>query len=144
MDTEARRIVNDIYPTLCTEATPQIMAVLDVLGLPYNPDNNADNLKQLHMFVVLDRSFWRLAFRDIARDTDERTLIFSLLPKGCGVGNTLNTSIPKQYVLNHEGQVGIESISPVRLLFAISVLNSIVVGRHQYATIFQHDGGDLF
>ena len=48
--------------------------------------------------VRYDRDFVRLGFRDIASDTNERTLIFGLIPKNCGVGNTINISIPKTYV----------------------------------------------
>ncbi len=45
--------------------------------------------------VRYDRDFVRLGFRDIASDTNERTLIFGLLLQNVGVGNTINISIPK-------------------------------------------------
>jgi hypothetical protein len=41
--------------------------------------------------VRYDREFVRLACREVARDTDERTLIFGLLPANCGLGHTLGT-----------------------------------------------------
>ena len=77
--------------------------------------------------IRFDREFVRLAFRDIARDTDERTLIFGLLPKNCGVGNTLNVSIPKAYVLEGTGAVAAQTVSPLRLLFALAWFNSLPV-----------------
>jgi hypothetical protein len=40
----------------------------------------------------LDYQTYRLGFRDVARNTDERTLIAALLPKGVFSGNTLITS----------------------------------------------------
>jgi len=125
-DTEVRRMVADVYPTLKTEETPQIMAVLNALGLPYNPDSNGDNLKQLYKFVVPDRTFWRVGFRDIARDTDERTLIFSLLPKNCGAGNKVNISIPKTYLLDGN-QIIIKPVSITRILFLMAICNSVVL-----------------
>lgn len=77
--------------------------------------------------VCFDRHFVRLAFRDIARDTDERTLIFTLLPKNIGVGNTINISIPKNYRLAEGGGVCVEPVSPLRLLFALAWFNSLPV-----------------
>ena len=126
LDTEARRIISDIYPALATETTPQIMAVLNELRLPYNPDNNSDNLKQLHSLVVADRTYWRLAFRAIASDTNERTLIFSLLPAKCGFGHSMFGSVPKKYFLDGHG-VDVAVMQPVRLLFALGLFNSVVV-----------------
>jgi len=125
-NTEVRRMVSDIYTTLEMEVTPQIMAVLNALNLPYNPENNDDNLKQLHKFVVQDRAFFRLAFRGIASDTNERTLIFSLLPKDCGFGHSMFASIPKTYRLDGNTVVT-TCISVQRLLFAMATFNSLVV-----------------
>ncbi|MDP2783154.1 MAG: N-6 DNA methylase [Sulfurimicrobium sp.] len=81
-----------------------------------------------HMTAIrYDREFVRLGFRDIARDTDERTLIFGLLPKNGGVGNTINISIPKTYVLGTAGGVTTQTVSPLRLLFALAWFNSLPV-----------------
>ncbi len=77
--------------------------------------------------VRYDREFVRLAFRDIARDTDERTLIFGLLPKQCGAGHTINISIPKIYVRTGQGGVATQTVSPLRLLFALAWFNSLPV-----------------
>ncbi len=132
IDTEARRIVSEIYPKLYPQdfignkVTPQIKAVLEHLGLKYNSKNNANNLKQLHKFVRFDRGFFRLGFRAIARDTDERTLIFSLLPKDCGCGNSIYSSIPKNYYKD-EKFIKVDVVTNVRILFLQAIFNSIVV-----------------
>lgn len=76
--------------------------------------------------ISYDREYIRLGFRAIARDTDERTLIFSLLPRGIGVGNSAWSSITKSYVLD-SGQICTKPISHIRLCFALGVLNSLVV-----------------
>lgn len=77
--------------------------------------------------VRYDREFVRLGFRDIARDTDERTLIFSLIPKTVGVGNKVINNIPKTYVLNALGEVTTQTVSSLRLLFALAWFNSLPV-----------------
>lgn len=77
--------------------------------------------------VRYDRGFVRLGFRDIARDTDERTLIFSLLPHNVGVGNTINISIPKTYRRDAQGSVSAQATSPLRLLLALAWFNSLPV-----------------
>ncbi len=78
--------------------------------------------------VRYDREFVRLGFRDIASDTNERTLIFGLLPKNVGVGNTINVSIPKTY-LRDPASVGVTTCatSPLRLLLALAWFNSLPV-----------------
>jgi hypothetical protein len=84
---------------------------------------------QKHAYAVrYDREFYRIGVRLIARDTDERTLIFSLLPKNCGVGHSMFVSVPKTYVLNGEAATataGISEVSSLRLLFALAWLNSL-------------------
>lgn len=77
--------------------------------------------------VRYDRQYLRMGFRDIARDTDERTLIFGMLPRQCGVGNTINVSIPKRYSRDANGEVVALATSPVRLLFALAWFNSVPV-----------------
>jgi hypothetical protein len=77
--------------------------------------------------VRYDREFVRLGFRDIASDTNERSLIFGLLPKSCGIGNTINISIPKTYVRSEDGGVTTQSVSTLRLLFALAWFNSLPV-----------------
>ena len=77
--------------------------------------------------VRYDREFVRLAFREVARDTDERTLIFGLLPKNCGLGHTLFANVSKTYVAGDAGDVEVEATSPLRMLFALAWFNSVPV-----------------
>ena len=77
--------------------------------------------------VRYDREFVRLGVREIASDTNERTLIFSLIPKNVGIGHKVNFAIPKIYALGDAGQVTAEVVSPLRLLFSLAWFNSVPV-----------------
>lgn len=75
--------------------------------------------------ITYDRKFIRLAFREVASDTNERSLILALLPKNCGYGHTLFANEVKRYVFEN-GEVTTTIVSPLRLLFALAWLNSVV------------------
>lgn len=77
--------------------------------------------------ICYDREFFRLGFRAVASDTNERTLIFSLLPKNVGCGNSIWVSIPKRYIIDSHGTIAIQSVNHKRLLFALGIFNSLVV-----------------
>lgn len=77
--------------------------------------------------VRFDREFVRLGFREVASDTNERSLIFALLPKNSGSGHTVFANTPKNYMLNSDGQVNVQAVSPLRLLFALAWFNSVPV-----------------
>lgn len=77
-------------------------------------------------FIVYDRQFYRLGFRAIASDTNERTLIFSLLPKNCGVGNSIWSSVPKIYI-QENGKITHRKVSYLRICFALGIFNALVV-----------------
>lgn len=77
--------------------------------------------------ICYDREFFRLGFRAVASDTNERTLIFSLLPKNVGFGNSMFANIPKRYIIDSHGAIAIQSVSHKRLLFALGICNSLVV-----------------
>ncbi len=123
---ERTRIIEDIYPLLpeSTRITKgkgrgrsKVEAVLDALGL-----QKADELDR---FIVPDRLYPRLAFRDIASDTNERSVIASMIPADVGVQNTLWTSIPKRYDLDN-GKVVVRSYNLKTLFFAQAFFNSLV------------------
>jgi hypothetical protein len=99
----------------------ELHRMAQLLGVPKT------EVAQHAVAVRYDREFVRLGFRIIARDTDERTLIFSLFPRGCGVGNSINISIPKIYVRDSNGGVTTQTVSPLRLLFALAWMNSLVM-----------------
>jgi hypothetical protein len=77
--------------------------------------------------IRYDREFVRLGFRTVARDTDERTLIFALFPKNCGSGHSMFANTPKTYSLGSEDEVSVQAVSPLRLLFALAWFNSVPV-----------------
>ncbi|ASQ31043.1 type II restriction endonuclease [Campylobacter avium LMG 24591] len=77
--------------------------------------------------IRYDREFFRLGFRGIASDTNERTLIFSLLPKNVGFGHSMFANIPKRCIIDSHGAIAIQSVSHKRLLFALGIFNSLVV-----------------
>jgi hypothetical protein len=83
------------------------------------------NKTDLKKHIRYDREFFRLGFRAIASDTNERTLIFSMLPKNCGVGNSIYASIPKEYDLQSNKIVYKELTE--RSLFLISVFNGLAL-----------------
>lgn len=76
--------------------------------------------------IKYDREFFRLAYRAIASDTNERTLIASLLPKDCGCGNSVYSSIPKKYILRDD-EICIDVVPYERILLVLALLNSLVV-----------------
>lgn len=78
-------------------------------------------------FIRYDREFFRLGFRGIASDTNERTLIFSLLPKNVGFGHSMFANTPKKYALDSNGGITTQSVSYKRILFALGICNSLVV-----------------
>ncbi|MEZ4608351.1 MAG: hypothetical protein R2865_16575 [Deinococcales bacterium] len=69
---------------------------------------------------LLDYQTFRIGFRDIARNTDERTLISSFIPRSVFCGNTLNLS---------------KLIAPKDGLFAIALMNSFVADWLGYALL---------
>lgn len=76
--------------------------------------------------IKYDREFFRLGYRKIARDTDERTLIASLLPKNCGGADSTYSNIPKQYVLKDD-VICMDIVPYERILFVLALFNSLVV-----------------
>jgi len=117
---EISRLIDDIYPALpLSKPSNQKQAVLDALGL--------EDRSELGQFVKPDRGYFRLGFRDIARDTDERTLITALVPKNVGAQNTLWVSIPKYYRFEDKKQVSRVEVPVARLFFAQALCNSLVV-----------------
>jgi type I restriction-modification system DNA methylase subunit len=77
--------------------------------------------------VRYDRGFYRIGFRGVASDTNERTLVFGLIPKDVGAGNSLPVSIPKSYGLTQANQILCSEISSTRLLFSLAVFNSLTM-----------------
>jgi hypothetical protein len=84
--------------------------------------------EELGRFVRPDRKHFRLAFRDIASDTNERTLVAALVPPDIGAQNALWMSVPKRCLLDAAARsVGVEETPLPRLLFAQALFNSLIV-----------------
>ena len=90
--------------------------------------SNSQSVEVLEDSLIrYDREFFRLGFRAVASDTNERTLIFSLLPKNVGFGHSMFANIPKRCIIDSHGAIAIQSVSHKRLLFALGIFNSLVV-----------------
>ncbi len=76
--------------------------------------------------IKYDREFFRLGYRAVARDTDERTLIASLLPKNCGFGHSMFANAPKQYIVKDD-EICMDIVPYERILFVLALFNSLVV-----------------
>lgn len=76
--------------------------------------------------IKYDREFFRLAYRAVASDTNERTLIASLLPKNCGFGHSMFANAPKQYILKDD-EICMDIVPYEKILFVLALLNSLVV-----------------
>ncbi len=115
--TEVSRMVNDIYDDIQVKKLTKRQTVLDFLNLK--------DESELEKLTVLNTEFYRLVFRDIARNTDERSIISGIIPPNHTYGNTLQGSVPKKYILKN-GKVEIEPFSYERLLFVQSIFNSLI------------------
>ncbi len=107
-------------------SSKELYRMAQQIGTEENNIKKADCEKKHADNIVHEHHFYRLAFRSVASDTNERTLVFSLLPKNCGAGNSLSISIPKRYTLQND-QVIVEPVAMWRLLLALAIFNSIVV-----------------
>ncbi|MDE2599718.1 MAG: class I SAM-dependent DNA methyltransferase [Rhodocyclaceae bacterium] len=102
-------------------ASKEIARMADDLGVPRKA-------AEVHEDAIrYESEFMRLGFRCVASDTNERTLVFALLPPGVGAGHSMSVSVPKRYVLQAGNNVGIEPVSPLRLLFALAMFNSLPI-----------------
>ncbi len=122
LSVEISRMTDDLYSQIPLEfLSPKLgkqKNVLSYLGLASEAD--------LAQFVVYDPIYPRLVFRKISRNTDERTLITSLIPSEATLQDSLYAHIPKKYIFE-EKRVEVFSTSLRRVLFVNAVLNSLVV-----------------
>ncbi|MCU0392008.1 MAG: N-6 DNA methylase, partial [Thermoflexibacter sp.] len=119
IDTEISRLVSDIYPQIPVKngKDNQRAFVMKYLEMSY---------EDLQKAIVFDKEFPRLVFRDIARNTDERSLISAIIPPHVTYGNTLQGFMPKKYVLE-EKKIKIQPFPLEKQLFANAIFNSIVL-----------------
>ncbi|GMB92692.1 Eco57I restriction-modification methylase domain-containing protein [Helicobacter bizzozeronii] len=72
--------------------------------------------------IAYEYQYWRLGYRGIARDTDERSLIVSLIPRNYTAGHSIYLSVPYTYTPK-----GILETPPLQTLFILGLFNSLVV-----------------
>ncbi|WP_104758078.1 Eco57I restriction-modification methylase domain-containing protein [Helicobacter salomonis] len=72
--------------------------------------------------IQFEHEYLRLGYRNIARDTDERSFMATLIPKNYMVSETIYVSVPYTYTPE-----GIVEMPPLKLLFAMGLFNSLVV-----------------
>jgi len=120
---EISRLVDDIYEQIDIafkaekKSLGKQKTVLTYLGLSKDTE--------LLPFVVFDKTYPRLVFRKIARNTDERTIITSVIPKNSTLQDSLYAHIPKKYIL--EGKtVKVKPIPLDTVLFVNGVFNSLI------------------
>jgi hypothetical protein len=115
---EISRMISDLYSQIEEKKATKEKTVLNHLGF-----KDKSELKQ---FIKFDREFYRLGYRAIGRNTDERSFISSLIPKEIGIGNSIHVCYPKQYLLKNK-KIVLNEIPIEKILFLQSVFNSIVV-----------------
>lgn len=84
-------------------------------------------VESLGQSVRFDREYLRISFRAIASDTNERTLVFALLPREVGLGHSLFANTPKRYRRSADGAVQAVPVAPQRVLLALAWFNSLPV-----------------
>ncbi|WP_104629094.1 Eco57I restriction-modification methylase domain-containing protein [Helicobacter bizzozeronii] len=72
--------------------------------------------------IAYEYQYWRLGYRGIARDTDERSFIVSLIPRNYTAGHSMYLSVPYTYTPK-----GILETPPLQTLFILGLFNSLVV-----------------
>lgn len=77
--------------------------------------------------IALDSSAYRLGFRDIAANTNERTMISSVLPPNVFAGNTINLIQPFEFVIDGSAWRQQKTLEPSSMLFVSAVFNSFVI-----------------
>lgn len=122
---ELSRLVGDIHPLL-PPVTKSQGKLKDILHYFESVHGKVWTEADLLQRIVLDIRYPRLAFRGIAGNTNERTLIAGILPAEHTFGHSMFAHIPKKYVLANDDIV-VEPISTERVLFMCGILNSVVL-----------------
>jgi hypothetical protein len=77
--------------------------------------------------IPLDHNNFRLGFRDVARNTDERSMICVVLPPNVFVGNTLNMLQPHDFEVTRNGWSVRPTLTNAEQLFVVGAFNCFLV-----------------
>lgn len=77
--------------------------------------------------LTLDKDTWRLAFREVARNTDERSMICTVLPPDVVAGHTLVLHRPWRDIIKKGHLREVASLSAMELLYVTAMFNSFVI-----------------
>ncbi|MDA0072019.1 class I SAM-dependent DNA methyltransferase [Brachyspira hyodysenteriae] len=120
---EVYRMVDHIYDDVNNKLKDKNKSgkenrIMEYLGI--------DKKEDFKKYIVYDYTFPRLAFRDVASNTNERTLISAIIPPEVTAGNTLWLSNAKKYYLYNK-DIKIKAIPFKRLLLVNALFNSVVI-----------------
>ena len=115
---EISRFIDNIYDYCDNKLDTKEKTILNQLGL--------SNREEITQYIKFDSEYLRIGFRLVASNTNERTLIMSMIPKDIGAGNSVIISYPKKYILKDD-KVIIDKFSSLKLLFLNAIFNSFVV-----------------
>jgi hypothetical protein len=77
--------------------------------------------------LSLEHTFYRLAFREVARNTDERSMICAVLPPEVFAGHTLVLHHPIADVMVDGALQEVETLTGAEILYVCALFNSFVV-----------------
>ena len=115
---EVYRMIDNIYPYIPSKKNTKQDTIFQYFGL--------NKKEQLKKYIVYDYTFPRFAFRAIASNTNERTLISAILPNNVTAGHSLFLSYSKEYHLEDK-DIKIKAVPFKRLLWVNALFNSIVI-----------------
>lgn len=75
---------------------------------------------------TLDYEHYRFGFRDIARSSDERSMLCAILPRKVFAGNTLNLLRPMRDEFHGGRWREVATLKPLEMLYVVAVFNSFV------------------
>lgn len=120
---ELYRLYNDIYQCLPQhyKHTHRYLGKADAV-CAFTGISRAEMILQ----YIPERTLPRFALRAIARNSDERSVICSLLPYNVTYQNSLFGSIAKRYILTENNEIHCIPTPLLRQLYSISIFNSLV------------------
>jgi hypothetical protein len=113
---------------------------LDRQALPESRDELDKMLRDIFdkREFKLQYEFDRFAYREVARSTDERTIIGALIPKGAVMAHTLMYLSPYNYELDGKRQLQQREIAEDEALCVLSLANSLTLNFYIRSKVSAH------